>query len=128
MRRRLLGVISLLLVIGGILGTSFLGGSQTQLDTFFDACVRSGIVLGALWLAFPKLIELSVKVPPWLLGAMLLGGLVVAIRPRYLVIVAPLVAALIGMHFLGWLFRPIPKKSRRKGGPRDRPRYPDGPK
>ena len=118
MRRRLLGIIALLLLVGGGIGLALAGGSKSQTGLFFGACARSGAVLGALWLAFPRIVDLTERVPAWLLGAFLVGGIAISVRPRNVVFIAPLLLILVVMHFLGWLFRPLSKgaKERRKGG------------
>lgn len=109
MRRRLLGIIAFALLVGGSIGLYLAGGSTTQLGLFLGACARSGALLGALWLAFPRIVELSERVPPWLLGSIVVGGLAIMIRPRNIVLVGPLLMILAMMHFMGWLFRPISK-------------------
>jgi hypothetical protein len=106
MRRHLLGILGLALVVGGIAGSLAGGGSFNDIGLVPSSCIRVGCVLGALWLAFPQLLEIGSRVPPWLIGAVLVGGLAVAIRPRSIAVVAPLVAALIGLQFLGRLLRP----------------------
>src|SRR5688572_23554157 len=100
MRRRLLGIIALLLLVGGSVGMFLTGGSTTQLGLFLGACARSGVVLGALWLAFPQIVDLTDRLPPWLLGAFLLGGLAIIVRPRNVVLVGPLLIVLGMMHFM----------------------------
>jgi hypothetical protein len=106
MRRRLLGIIALLLVIGGIAGLVFGEGSGSQLGLFASACVRAGTVLGALWLAFPKIEDISNRVPPQLLGALLLGALAIAIRPRTITVVVPLLAILVVLNWMGTILKP----------------------
>ncbi len=114
MRRHLLGMIALMLVLAGTIGLVLGEGSSSQMGLLASACVRAGCVLGALWLAFPQIVEISTRVPPWLIGVMLLGGLAVAIRPRSITVVAPLLAVLLGMHVLGFLLRPPMTKTRQK--------------
>lgn len=115
MRRRLLGIIAIILLVGGSVGLYLAGGSTTQLGLFLGACARSGALLGALWLAFPQIVELSQRVPPWLLGSIVVGGIAIMIRPRNIVLVGPLLIVLALMHFLGALFRSKPKSKGQKG-------------
>jgi hypothetical protein len=112
MRRQLLGIIAAVLIVVGASGILAGGGSSSQTGLIASSAVRAGLVLGALWLAFPQIVELSARFPPWLVGVFLLCCLVVAIRPRSATLIVPLLAVLLVMHFLGWLFRP-PNRPRR---------------
>jgi hypothetical protein len=60
-----------------------------------EACLRPAIVMGLLWLALPQLSEL----PRWLTIAAVIAGLIVVWRPRALLLVVPVLAAM-------WLLRP----------------------
>jgi hypothetical protein len=54
MRRASLGIIAaLLLLIGGISALNGPGGSSAW--GFSGVCIKSGLVLGALWLALPQI-------------------------------------------------------------------------
>jgi len=54
MRRASLGIIAaLLLLIGGISALNGPGGSNAW--GFSGVCIKSGLVLGALWLALPQI-------------------------------------------------------------------------
>lgn len=101
MRRRLLGIIAATLIIVGVGGLVAGSDPGSQWHLFASAFVKSGFVLGALWLAFPQIAELSTRVPPWFLGALVIGGISIAIRPRSIVVIGPLLAALSFMQLLG---------------------------
>jgi hypothetical protein len=67
MRRNAIGILAaLLLVVGAFTAISGPGGSSAS--TFAGACIRMGLVLGALWLAMPQIQALLKKSPRWLLS------------------------------------------------------------
>jgi len=88
-RRRRIGLAAVaILVVGGL---HFLFQPATyDWVPVAAACVRVGTVLGLLWLAYPDLR----MVPGWLWGGILIGGIVLALRPRLAVVVIPLAALL----------------------------------
>jgi hypothetical protein len=67
MRRATLGIIALLLlIVGGVTAFSGPGGSDAW--NFSGVCIKSGLVLGALWLALPQLQAALVHLPRRLIG------------------------------------------------------------
>lgn len=75
MHRPTLGFISLALLVGGVILTL----RPPNGDTYLGAVgLRSGLVLGALWLALPNLR----RVPRWLLYALAVLAAVLIVRPR----------------------------------------------
>ena len=84
------------------------GGHDDNTQWIMSVCLRVGLLLAAIWLALPQLAQLAQRMPPWLAGGTLLVGLLVAIRPRLIVYVAPLLAAMAVLQFWGWLFKPLP--------------------
>jgi hypothetical protein len=67
MRRTTLGIIALvLLVVGGI--TAINGPGGTSAWGFSGVCIKSGLVLGALWLALPQIQSMAARLPRWLLS------------------------------------------------------------
>jgi hypothetical protein len=71
MRRASLGIIAaLLLLIGGVSALNGPGGSSAW--GFSGVCIKSGLVLGALWLALPQIQAAFTGLPrrllKWLLG------------------------------------------------------------
>jgi hypothetical protein len=92
--RPTLGIISLVLVIGGVL----LMIRPITGDTYFGAIgVRSGLILGSIWLALPNLR----RAPRWLLSAVAVLAVVLIIRPRLLLYALPVaaVAAILGATY-----------------------------
>ena len=94
------------LIVGGLLGWWWMGESKTAVGLLPSAALRAGCVLGALWLAFPRLLEWTDRVPGWLLAAYVLGGLVIVVRRQAFPFVAPLLILLAVMHGLGIFLRP----------------------
>ena len=121
-RHHLLGIIGLAFLTTGIGLLVAYGVNNSQWSMLASICVRVGLTLGALWLAFPQLVDLSTKVPTWLLVTIVIGGLIVIARPRTILYVAPALAAIAVLQFIGWIFKPLPtpqaKKSNRKSGDR----------
>lgn len=67
MRRNLLGIVAaLLLLVGGVSAFGGPGGESAQ--QFSGVCIKSGLVLGALWLALPQILALIARTPRWLVG------------------------------------------------------------
>src|SRR5437773_1910994 len=67
MRRTTLGIIALsLLLVGFIAVMNGPGGGSAW--GFSGVCLKSGLVLGALWLALPQLESLATRWPRWLLS------------------------------------------------------------
>lgn len=82
-----IGAIALLLLsLAGYLGWQEFFGQQpdNQPDQWLGAFVRMGLIMGAVWLAWPDLRQL----PPWLLGLFMvllpITLIVIARWPRYL--------------------------------------------
>ncbi len=120
MRRILIGITALSFL--GAAAALFIRGDGNDENVFLlSVCMKVGLVLGAMWLAYDQVLKISQRSPPWLLGIIGVGLLVVVIRPRTLVIVAPLLAAIAVLQFVGWLFKPLPNPRkttrRRKDGP-----------
>lgn len=93
MRRHAFGIFALIFVIAGVYFALQPPRETTQ--WFYGVLLRVGLVLGALWLAYP---ELS-RVPPWLFGVLAVAIGIVMVRPRLIIIVAPAVVAI-------WILRP----------------------
>jgi len=55
-----------------------------------SACSRLGPFMAVLWLAYPQ----AKRLPPWLLGAIPLLVLVLAVRPKWFLIALPIVILL----------------------------------
>ena len=89
MRRHAIGIIALLCLVGAVVFWLYppqgLWQKQAQV-----ACWRGGTLAAVLWLAFDQLQRL----PGWLLGLFLTSVAIVAIRPKYALLVIPLLIVL----------------------------------
>lgn len=89
MQRHLLGLITLAFLLIAGLTHSFAQGESSWL-MLGDACFRLAILLGVMWLALPNMLRLSEKLPGWLIGTTLLALATMAVRPKTIIFVAPL--------------------------------------
>lgn len=99
MRRTALGILALafLMAAGGI----FLRGLAHEYTLVLSVCLRMGLVLGAMWLAYEQAHEMIRSTPPWVMGGAALGLLVIVVRPRAIIVVGPLLAGAAALHWLG---------------------------
>lgn len=107
-RRHLMGLFGIAFLVGGVSLLLVKGASDSQWSMFASICIRVGLMLGAIWLAFPQLVGLTKRFPPWLMGTVAVSGLVVAARPRMILYLGPVVAAIAFLQFVGWIFKPLP--------------------
>jgi hypothetical protein len=122
MRRILIGILALLFL--GAAGAIYLRGVTDENMFFLSVCQRVGLVLGAMWLSYEQVLKISQRSPPWLLGCIGFALLVIVIRPKAILIVAPLLALVALLQFFGWLFKPLPnppKATRATRPPKDGP-------
>jgi hypothetical protein len=112
MRRHALGIISILMLVAGGFALFYFGVDDSQSSMAASICLRAGLVLGAIWLAFPQILQVLARVPPWLVACILLSVMAVIARPKTIILVAPLLAALAVMQFVTWLFKPLPQPKR----------------
>ena len=99
-RRLFLGVCSIVLIISAIVLLLQENQSSTTRVTA-GGCMRIGLLLGAIWLAWPQVADVTQNVPAWM-GWTLLGSFVVVVsRPRLIVLVGPLVLTLIALNWAG---------------------------
>lgn len=89
-QRRLIGLIAagLLVTSGLLLWSEAESAAHVQARA---ACLRIGVTMGAVWLAYPRLQRL----PAWLLGGVLMLAVVVAVRPRLLPLAAVLLVVML---------------------------------
>jgi hypothetical protein len=112
MRRILLGLISIVFLTAGI------GVLSTNPDgnmlVLASACIRVGLVLGAVWLAYAQLEKIGQRVSPIGVVVALLCCIIVAARPKLLVYFLPVLILLALLHIAGWFTKPARngKKSR----------------
>jgi hypothetical protein len=91
MNRSTLGIVALALI-----GLGFFTWSQGPegATAFAFGCVRVGLVLGALWLAWPQIVSFLTRTPRWLLVASGIALVVCAVKPMLLVVAVPMLGAL----------------------------------
>lgn len=97
--RLMMGIASLLCLVGG--GVVFWQGGEGNASIL----LRAGLVLGAIWFAWPVIIKVETR---WMVPA-IVGLLLAVTRPALLLWVLPLLVA------LGLLRRRTPPPVRRKG-------------
>ncbi len=111
-RRHAIGVLALLLVGSGIaLILCYKADNLGQVTG--TICLRTGLTLGAIWLAFPQILAIAAKWPPRLIIAILVGSIIVIARPRSFPLVLVVVAIIGAMEVVGWVLNPPPKKQPR---------------
>jgi hypothetical protein len=114
MRRHLLGIVALVLILAGIIGM-IVGYSSVRPWGMEDAAgvgLRTGLVLGALWIAYPQLVQLAKRFPKWLYAVIAMAASVVAFGPRSLIFIIPAILLLGALQVGAWLLKPLPKKKR----------------
>jgi flagellar biogenesis protein FliO len=112
MRRHLLGIIALVLILAGVVNrfVDFGSTSHSGMEDAGDVGLRAGLVLGALWIAYPQLVQLAKRFPKWLYAILAMVTSVVMFGPRSLIIVAPALVILLLLQVGAWLLKPLPKK------------------
>lgn len=108
MQRVLLAVAAAALTIAGLVMLFFDGATYSAAAS---ACLRSGLVLGALALALPQVLRLLEVAPPWFLASAAVGLILIFRWPRSVAIVLPLLIAL-------WFLGPRSKSSGKRSPPR----------
>lgn len=120
MRRHILGILALLFLVGGVAFWIW-PPRPGSMEFLHGTCIKVGLVLAAIWAAYPQLVRL----PGWVFGAIVAGMVMLAVRPkvtgtvliaalRYSVYLVPLLVIL-------WLLRPRAGKNDRSGkGPTGR--------
>jgi hypothetical protein len=106
MRRILIGILALLFLAAA--GTIFMRGDYDESQFLMSVCMRVGLVLAAMWLAYEQVLKLGKRWPPWVWGVIGLSMLVIVVRPNAILFVAPLIAGIAVLQFFGWLFKPLP--------------------
>ena len=112
MRRNLLGIIAAGLLLAGFVGLTFGYTSQSVAGMSAGVGVRAGLILGALWLAYPQLAKMFETVPTWLFVTIAIGVGAVILRFRNIVFVGPILAVIIAMHYAARVFLPSSKRAK----------------
>ncbi|MBC8354494.1 MAG: hypothetical protein H8E66_21070 [Planctomycetes bacterium] len=107
-RRHIMGLFGIAFLVGGISLLLIKGTNDSQWSMFASICMRVGLMLGAIWLAFPQVVGLAKRFPPWMMATVAVCGLIVAARREMIVYLAPVVAVIAFLQFVGWLFKPLP--------------------
>ena len=105
MRRHAVGVIALLMLGFGI-GLWIWPPSGGGAAFAHGMCLKVGLVLGAVWLAWPQLERL----PPWLFGAVFVLIMAITIRPRVTLALLPYAAMVVPLLLLLHVLRPTRRK------------------
>ncbi len=100
-RRHCLGLLGLLFLGIGLYQLGRANWSFAGLDAWVGSAFRMGVLLAALWLALPEIQQVLARVPAWLLVTVGIGGFVVLLRPKLLLVVIPIVGALLALQILG---------------------------
>jgi hypothetical protein len=114
MRRHALGIIAGLSIAVGVGMLIYFGWNESRWSMAASICLRAGLTLGAVWLAFPQVTNMFRRVPPMLLVGLLLSIVAVIVYPRSFFVVVPVVGALLVLQFLRWLFAPPTKQPKKK--------------
>jgi hypothetical protein len=114
MRRAALGIIGLLLVAGGI-ALPFAGVEAGWSNFGTGVLIKTGAVTLLIWLAYHQVLRLFEMVPPWMLGAGLVGVGAIIAYPKSAIVVLGLFAALVALHFAGMFLAPFAGKKRASG-------------
>ena len=116
MRRTAFGIIAALLLVTAAVLLYRFGASEGRETMIASICLRAGLVLGAVWLAYPQVVRISKTFSPTLAAIVLLGVLLlVFVRNKYvLVVIVPALFALIVLHLSGHLLRPPPRKKKHR--------------
>ncbi len=67
MRRTTLGILAVFLLVVGLI-VALRGPEDGSAAGFAGGCVRVGLILGALWLAWPQIIAGIKRLPGWAIG------------------------------------------------------------
>jgi len=111
-RRHLLGVFGLLLCLTAFILWWFYN-ADGSMQMYLSICLRAGLVLLAIWLAFPQAVAILSRYPPWVIGMTVICGFLLVVRPRLIIIIGPLIAAMLIVQFVTWVFKPPVKKTKK---------------
>ncbi len=107
-RRHIMGLLGIASLVGGVGLLLVKGASDSQWSMYASIGIRVGLMLSAIWLAFPQVVGLAKRFPPWLMASVGIMALVIAASPKRIFQIAPIIAAIAFLQFVGWLFKPLP--------------------
>ena len=87
----------LILAVGLLIACGVLSWRYGQANVAAAATGRIGLVLGALWLAWPSLRRPAQWLPPGLAVMSVLALVVLAARPRLIIVVIPALGTLLAL-------------------------------
>ncbi len=120
-RRHVLGVVALILLISAVVLLLCNEGYDENVGGMAGSiCLRVGLTLGALWLAFPQILAINTKYPPRLLLAVLAGCVILVAFPKSFPLVLVVVAVIGVVEAFGWFLKPPPSKRARPRSRRKR--------
>jgi hypothetical protein len=100
-----MGGIAVALLAVGIAFTIWPPG-QAAASFLQGSCIKSGLVLGAAWLAYPQLNRL----PGWLFSGLIVFLIAAAIRPKVVMALSRYAVFLLPLLFAIWLLRRLKRK------------------
>ena len=111
MRRAAVGILALIML--GIASYGFVryGLDDGEVSFFWSSCLRIGLVLGAVWLALPNLLERRSDASPLFITLVVTIVLAIAVRPRAGIFLLPILLILAVAQFGRWLVKPPPRKT-----------------
>jgi hypothetical protein len=114
MRRTVLGLAAIALLVSGFAMHLTLSDANWQM--FGAACIRVGLVLLAVWLAYAQLERMAKTVSPLGLAVALLCLIicVASPKPKLIVYFLPVLALLAILHVAGWFTKPSPPGKNKK--------------
>lgn len=104
MRRHLLGIIGVVLLTLAAVLFLFAGGDSQQV--WLSACLRIGLVLVMLWMAWPEIASLT----RWVGPVAIVAALILATTVKSFGVLLPVLIGLWGLWIVGRFLRPLPKK------------------
>ena len=102
-RRTIVLVLSIALLVASGLAWGF--GKTSGFSLAADMMSRIGLLLGALWLAWPSLRRPAKWLPPGIAVACVVGLMVLAAQPRFIVFVLPALGVLTFLASIMRTFR-----------------------
>ncbi len=99
-RRAVIGVVSVVLLIAALVMFLAFGIEQGRTSIYVGICLRLGLVLGSIWLAWPQLEKLVNVLPRIILIGAGAGLLASVVYSRLLPIVLTFIVAAIGIQLV----------------------------
>lgn len=114
MRRHAFGLIALIFLLTAAIQGYQIGWSAMQESMPLSVCLRVGLVLGAIWLAYPQLQDIGRRTPPWVVVAAYIGTIVLIVQPKAFRVLIPVLLLIVAFQFVGRLFKPADSRPGRR--------------